>query len=766
MPVIVAKYVADNIGSAVLSAEGLSYIGVKDYLASTSDPDQLFAPNVGARNQQDYESTLGYDRWSIGTHFGKKALKIDYVQGDYGYLRYNSLWLPTQRQKLGFRASMYIPGSFDLRNQYGANNDGKTAFGLICGKPDCYNPGTGLDPALQDWEWHLGGNDQVTVPSNQFGNAIGVNWKYWTSDSSYRFSLYPHAVGALGTGGVWRERVSAFSLLQNISGYGYDDGVQSKFVTGPLPRDRWFEIALVAQMDTSLTPPNGYIRLYIDGALACWANDLDLGGTVADRPSLGLVLRNDDRTDGYDPPGCRPDAAGPQGDLWSATGGGWGLHGIFARNMIGGGYDANHVPMYNSSEYIAEWELYADTGGGDQTPDAFSFTDQNDVALSTLIESDIVQVTGIADGTQISIYDGGFRIGNADMSSVRVDWGWADSTINNGEYIQVRQNSASAYSTPDFSTVTVGTYSTDWTVTTVASGSSSRTLNVSSNASLIFNPEQWQNGSMTAGSQNVPGTFAAVHHDAANGISECTLIDDSNFGVFPGTGAPVKVLRTHMFDPTGTPVDVGGGNRGEVYYAFANSSGNAIRYNAYSTGETYWYFGFMIDDAAAAWQTPSGFFKIIQHHDTSAHPGPSPDGGPWMIHINSSRQIYMRVRGGTSPSSGDYENLLISTQVPLNQWCHVIIKNIWSHVNGSALTQLWYRYDSAHTAWQNGPSTTRSNRYLVSGVADAPYLKMGVYREGEVSNVTNPYEAVIRSYCMVGSTLASVVPFQEWSPPA
>lgn len=634
----------------VLTGKGLSFIGVTDALGTaqhdTTNQNNLFNPNTGSRNQQDPGVA---DRWTVGEFYGRRALQSVRRAGEIAYLRYGSLWLPTLYTELGFRVSCYIPSSFRLVNSSGEDINGKTMFGLICG------PGIGYQPGSA-WPANIGNRDQVAVASLQGGAALGLNLAYDQSGNAVRFVSYLHAPGGKGAGGVWQERANKYSHLWAISGYQQDDGIQGRYSTNPLPRDQWFTMEIYAKMDTSLNPPNGVFETWIErsGVMTKeqWAYDLDMGGTRANRISLGLVRRENTSEDSL------PDSTAAIGPLYSTSGGGWGLHGIFARDMLGGGYVAQNIPTSTSYYYGADWALYAKQGA-----------------------------------------------------------------------------------------------------------SPTRTLNVSGNAALLFNPQQWQNGSMVAGRQNVPGTFAAVHHDAANGISECTLIDDSNFGVFPGTGAPVKVLRTHMFDPTGTPVDVGGGNRGEVYYAFANSSGTAIRYNANSTGETYWYFGFMIDDAAAAWQTPSGFFKIIQHHDTSAHPGPSPDGGPWMIHINSSRQIYMRVRGGTAPSSGDHEDLLIPSQVPLQAWCHVIIKNIWSHVDGQALTQLWYRYDGVHTSWQNGPSTTRSNRYLVRGVADAPYLKMGVYRENEATSITNPYAAVIRSFVMVSSTLAAAVPFQGWAVP-
>lgn len=100
-------------------------------------------------------------------------------------------------------------------------------------------------------------------------------------------------------------------------------------------------------------------------------------------------------------------------------------------------------------------------GNADTTPDAFSFTDQSGVAISTLIQSDTLVIGGIDTATNVSISgDGGpeFRIAGGS---------WVTSgTITNGQTLQLRLTSNAANSTTNSATVTVGTVNDQWDVTT------------------------------------------------------------------------------------------------------------------------------------------------------------------------------------------------------------------------------------------------------------------------------------------------------------
>jgi hypothetical protein len=112
-----------------------------------------------------------------------------------------------------------------------------------------------------------------------------------------------------------------------------------------------------------------------------------------------------------------------------------------------------------------------DVTTGDTTPTAFSFTDQTDVQLSTSTESNILQITGLNISTPVSISGDGtpqYRIcSDATCSSVAHTWSSAAGTIDNNEYLQLKLTSSSLLSVTNSATITVGTGSDNWGVTTI-----------------------------------------------------------------------------------------------------------------------------------------------------------------------------------------------------------------------------------------------------------------------------------------------------------
>ncbi len=114
---------------------------------------------------------------------------------------------------------------------------------------------------------------------------------------------------------------------------------------------------------------------------------------------------------------------------------------------------------------------YLTSPGVDNTPTAFSFTDQTGVEFSNLISSNILQITGIDMATAVSISGDGtpaFRICADSTCSTSPAWGTSASTITNNQYLQIRLTSSGSLSTALSATITVGTGSDSWSVTTAA----------------------------------------------------------------------------------------------------------------------------------------------------------------------------------------------------------------------------------------------------------------------------------------------------------
>ena len=96
----------------------------------------------------------------------------------------------------------------------------------------------------------------------------------------------------------------------------------------------------------------------------------------------------------------------------------------------------------------------------DTTPDSFTFTDQTGVALSTVITSDTITVSGITTAVPISITGGTYSINGGAYTSNA-------GTVSNGNTVTVRMTSSANYSTTTNATLTIGGVSDTFSVTTL-----------------------------------------------------------------------------------------------------------------------------------------------------------------------------------------------------------------------------------------------------------------------------------------------------------
>jgi hypothetical protein len=112
--------------------------------------------------------------------------------------------------------------------------------------------------------------------------------------------------------------------------------------------------------------------------------------------------------------------------------------------------DLNSSSEYNVSQLV------------DTTPDAFSFGAKTNQEFNTLVTSSAVTIQGIDDATPISISGGEYMLNS--------DGNWTSSarTINNAQSVSIRVTSANSYSTKVSATLTVGTVSQTFDVTTKA----------------------------------------------------------------------------------------------------------------------------------------------------------------------------------------------------------------------------------------------------------------------------------------------------------
>lgn len=100
-------------------------------------------------------------------------------------------------------------------------------------------------------------------------------------------------------------------------------------------------------------------------------------------------------------------------------------------------------------------------GGGDTTPDAFTFNDVTNATLSTQYTSNTITISGIDSPAPISITGGTYSVNGGSHTS-------SPGTVENGNTVAVRVTSSASFSTAVNATLTIGAVGDTYTVTTLA----------------------------------------------------------------------------------------------------------------------------------------------------------------------------------------------------------------------------------------------------------------------------------------------------------
>ena len=138
---------------------------------------------------------------------------------------------------------------------------------------------------------------------------------------------------------------------------------------------------------------------------------------------------------------------------------------IFVRRPTSTGGDGSTYTATNDTFTVSMSSPAQDT-----TPNAFTLQNVTNAGLSTVYQSVAKQVTGITGTVTVTVSGDG----NPQVQIGTGAWTSGPTTITNNYYINARLTSSASNSTAHTATVTVGTYSEDFTVTTVAaSGGSS-----------------------------------------------------------------------------------------------------------------------------------------------------------------------------------------------------------------------------------------------------------------------------------------------------
>jgi len=105
-------------------------------------------------------------------------------------------------------------------------------------------------------------------------------------------------------------------------------------------------------------------------------------------------------------------------------------------------------------------DTYQVSTGQDTTVDAYDFTNQNSLELSTLVYSNTETITGISTGVSVSIS------GNSAEFSINGGSYGTSGTITNNQTLRLRMNTSGSFATNTSTTVNVGGVTDTWTITT------------------------------------------------------------------------------------------------------------------------------------------------------------------------------------------------------------------------------------------------------------------------------------------------------------
>ncbi len=116
----------------------------------------------------------------------------------------------------------------------------------------------------------------------------------------------------------------------------------------------------------------------------------------------------------------------------------------------------------------SSWAAVSVGACGDAAPDSFDFTDLVNQSTSTLVTSNILQITGISCMVGVAVTGEGspeFRTcSDSGCSTVLIDW-TSSGTIDNNSYIQLRLTTSAAGGDTYSATVSVGTFADVWNAT-------------------------------------------------------------------------------------------------------------------------------------------------------------------------------------------------------------------------------------------------------------------------------------------------------------
>ncbi len=107
----------------------------------------------------------------------------------------------------------------------------------------------------------------------------------------------------------------------------------------------------------------------------------------------------------------------------------------------------------------AELQFSLSTSLSNDTPSAFEFSSVSNATASSLIQSNSVFIEGLSDSSVLTVSNGFYSLNGGELINT-------PSTVFNGDEIQVATQTSGTENQTSIATITVGAYSTDFSVTT------------------------------------------------------------------------------------------------------------------------------------------------------------------------------------------------------------------------------------------------------------------------------------------------------------
>ena len=260
----------------------------------------------------------------------------------------------------------------------------------------------------------------------------------------------------------------------------------------------------------------------------------------------------------------------------------------------------------SSAESTIYYDLVTDNGR-DVIPDAFSFTSQIGVPLSTVVESNTITVTGINAPAAISITGGEYSVSSNGGGTWTPYSATDPATVSLNDQVKVHQTTSSSYATTTTATLTIGGRSGTFSVTTIpitltitkdGTGSGTVTtnkggINCGSTCSAVFATGDSADISAAASTDSF---FKKWGGDTCSGnATQCSLTMDS-----PKTVTATFNLKT---DFSATPKT----GYAPLAVQFTDSSMDG-------TGEWFWSFG---DGGSSTEQNPMHMYRSAGTYDVA-----------------------------------------------------------------------------------------------------------------------------------------------------